>query len=136
MQAYGTLDCDFSTGQCPDCGYKAAPNVRRNCPTKDHLTKTPSGPGTELKQIIKEIGIRIGCALCREWELKMNAWGIDGCKEHRQEIIDRLREAASEASWSQTFTAASGLLSKSWFLIFDPYGSIVDESIRRAEKSP
>jgi hypothetical protein len=95
-----------------------------------------SGPGSELARLLKEIGVKVDCSICSEWKRQMNLWGIDGCKEHRQDIIDRLKKAAGEASWSQTFTAASGLLSKSWFLIFDPYGSIVDEAIRRSENTP
>jgi hypothetical protein len=133
----GSVDCDFSTGQCPSCGFKAAPHARRNCPSKDHIRiKMRSGPGSELARLLKEIGVKVDCSICSEWKRQMNLWGIDGCKEHRQDIIDRLKKAAGEASWSQTFTAASGLLSKSWFLIFDPYGSIVDEAIRRSENTP
>lgn len=47
--------------------------------------------GTMMASIIPKwaLSFKGGCS-CRDWELKMNRWGISGCEEHRQEIIDHL----------------------------------------------
>lgn len=125
------LDCDFETGECPLCGYMAAPHVHRNCPVK-RKQFPPNGPGTELRKLLKEVGVKKACGTCWEWEYQMNSWG-SSCAEHRAEIVARLKEAASESSWSTVFTAASGLITKPWFAVLDPFGSIVDQAIERAE---
>lgn len=129
---YSPGDCDFTTGKCPDCGKEYKHGTRRNCPAKKGLL---SGPGTELRKLLKDIGVKVNCHECRVWAMQMNRWGPDGCREHRAEIIARLKEAANESSWHTVFTAAGGLITKPWFSLRDPYGSIVDEAIRRAETS-
>jgi hypothetical protein len=110
----------------------ALPHVRRNCPKKKRV---PTGlqPGTELRQLLKEIGVKVSCQGCRNWEARMNKWGPDGCREYRTEIIQRLKEAVSGTSWATVLTTGAGLLGKSYFSILDPFGSLVDEAIRRAE---
>jgi hypothetical protein len=141
MHGVSRLDCDFSTGTCPDCGAKGPPHVNRNCPVKfaraGRIRKIPlRGPGSTLSKLLREIGVRVSCSACAEWESKMNDWGIEGCRDHRPEIIQRLKQAAKEADWQTTFAALRGLVGASWWSMIDPWGSIVDESIRRAEQSP
>lgn len=104
------------------CGWKAAPK---------------EGPGTELKKIIEQLGVSefrdCGClAMVR----KMNKWGIDGCREHRQEIIDKLKANAKEYGWWCTVTAGCRAVKTGMALELDPrdrFGSLVDLAIRRSE---
>lgn len=53
------------------------------------------GPGTRLAELLRSVNIRVvdDCE-CEEWIDKMNAWGPT-CIDHRQEIIDRLRDKAA-----------------------------------------
>ncbi len=58
-------------------------------------TKEPVG--TMMASIIPKwaLSFKGGCS-CRDWELKMNRWGISGCEEHRQEIIDHLSKQTDQ----------------------------------------
>ncbi len=65
----------------------------------------------------------------------MDAWGPDGCRRHRTEIVLWLRDEAAQRSWWDK--AKAGALAIGSGLAFhldpmDPLGSIVDEAIRRA----
>jgi ADP-heptose:LPS heptosyltransferase len=69
----------------------------------------------------------------------MNDWGVAGCKEHRQEIVTDIRSRKDQYGWSAKLGAAAAavMTGVAWRLsITDPYGSLVDESIRRAESAP
>lgn len=46
------MDCDFSTGVCPDCGEKGPPGLKRNCPAKDR-----PGLGDRAEQLLTTFGI-------------------------------------------------------------------------------
>jgi hypothetical protein len=130
MSSKRFIDCDFTTGECPVCGYVAKPGTHKNC----YSVGGGPEPGTELRKLLREIGVKLHCQECRKYAFYMNKLGIDGCREHRPEIIQRLKEAASESSWSTLFSAGAGLMTKPWFSILDPLGSIVDEAIRRSEQ--
>lgn len=81
--------------------------------------------GTRLHEIIAECGIipSESCQ-CRSWQIKMNGWGIRGCKEHRPEILEHLRHASESAGWLDMLrVAARGYLS---------HASILDAAITRA----
>lgn len=62
------------------------------------MSKEPVG--TKLHEILAECGVKPpgGCK-CREMAGKMDTWGIDGCQQHRTEILTHLRQAAKDASW-------------------------------------
>lgn len=92
------------------------------CPQRD-----PGEPvGSILSDILFECGItRKACLPCQDWIAKMNRWGIEGCEHHRAEILERLNEAAGEATWAEWGTVAWG-----------GYGStnaILNEAIKRAK---
>lgn len=93
-----------------------------------------SGVGTNLAALLKAVGIDVkdGCG-CEEWIIKMNAWTIEQNIEHRQEIIEHLKDRAAEARMSIVETAWTGLL-----LIFNrvppTISGLVDEAIRRAKE--
>lgn len=131
---YHDTDCDFTTGKCPDCGKEYRHGTRRNCPAKKGLL---NGPGTELRKLIKEIGVKFECSACAQMAIQANRWGIDGCRlpENRAAIIAKLKAGVKEASWSDWLAAAGGMARADWFSILDPFGSIVDEAIRRAENN-
>lgn len=109
---------------------------RQREPEKASDTK-PTGPGTELKKIFVSIGI-IGCKTgieCANLIKRMNAWGVEGCREHKEEILAELRQRQSAYGWLDKLKAAA--LSVTTGLAFvvdwsDPFPGIVDEAIRRA----
>jgi len=47
------------------------------------------GPGTELTRLIPDFFSSADCG-CKNFAKLMNSWGVDGCREKKQEIIDRL----------------------------------------------
>ena len=129
------------------CGHVrwARETPRRNCKAAPKIEKLPGrkpapveGPGTELKAIFESGSVPQGvnCG-CPEKMRQMNRWGVDGCKEHRDTIIGWLRESSEKYTARQKIKAAlnwtmSGLAFK--LNPLDPFGSLVDEAIYRAEK--
>ena len=91
-------------------------------------------PGAQLHAILISIGLieSTGCH-CDERAAEMNAWGPDGCREHREEIIGWLKESAGKLSIAQQAKAFVMLAAETRWNPLDPFGSIVDEAIRRAE---
>lgn len=68
----------------------------------------------------------------------MDAWGPQGCREHRQEIIDRLHQKQAAASWATNLKAVGMALLTGLAFKIDvdhPLEWIVDEAIRRAEEN-
>ena len=128
-----SIDCDFTTGECPLCHARAKPHVRRNCPKKK---PSAVGPGAELQKLTAELGIRpkSGCD-CSAIARQMDAWGIEGCQDRREEILARMAKNYQEYDWQDKLKATvkavtSGL---AWRINpLDPLGSILDEAIRRA----
>jgi hypothetical protein len=95
------------------------------------------GPGTEAKKILSEIGIaeNLGCD-CNMKATIMDIWGIDRCRQERDTLIAWFEEGAPRWGWVDKVRAATNaaLQVKTFFLkSTNPYASIVDESIRRAE---
>lgn len=78
-----------------------------------------------------------GCGLsCSGWAAKMDANGPAWCREHRQEIVDRLREKRADAGLLANIKAAGmAVMTGTAFEIglTDPCAWLVDEAIRRAE---
>lgn len=96
------------------------------------------GPGTELKKLLAELGLQpsSGCE-CEARARQMNAWGPDGCREHRAEIITWLKEEADKAGWVQKVAVFWKVKGCPWFSpLADPFGSLVDEAIRRSALPP
>jgi FkbM family methyltransferase len=53
-------------------------------------------PGNTLHDLLKERhGAKMASCKCQEWIDRMNVWGVDGCREHIEEIVDHLLEEAS-----------------------------------------
>lgn len=95
------------------------------------------GVGSELWRLLESLGIQhtptCGCLGFAE---QMNAWGVAGCRLARAEIVEHMRTRAPAYGWA-TFMHAAGralLTGLAWRIdLTDPYGSLVDEAIRRAE---
>lgn len=97
-------------------------------------------PGNELTALLQSLGIdskwcKTGCS---GFSAKMNAWGVQGCKERRAEIVKRLEEQQQTAGVAVTAKAAAmALVTGVAFEIdlTDPLGWLADEAIRRAERA-
>lgn len=95
------------------------------------------GPGSELSAMFLSLGVP-RCTGCKISAQKMNSWGTQGCREHKEEIVVRLRERLREhgaavrirAAWRALCTGLAIRLN--WL---DPLPSLVDEAIRRSEAS-
>jgi glycosyltransferase involved in cell wall biosynthesis len=91
------------------------------------------GPGTELKAILKTMGIvpEKNCD-CNRKAIQMDAWGVEGCKENRETIVKWIRDGAPQWKWSEKI--AAGIKAAKTGLILnplDPFPGLVDEAIRR-----
>ena len=55
------------------------------------------GPGTELHRLLGRFGIHMkrGCA-CKARMVQMNKWGVDGCRENVETILEWLKEEATK----------------------------------------
>lgn len=63
------------------------------------------GPGTELAKLLEEIvGAKAfaGCG-CNSWIIKMNRWGLEGCHQNMDAIVQRLKDVHSKLSPGQPF---------------------------------
>lgn len=93
-----------------------------------------TGPGRHLKLILADKGYKVkssGCN-CNDKAAKMDAWGVERCRERIDEIADWLEESARKAGWLErlavTMPVIKGLARKQ---IID----LINEAIDRAESS-
>jgi hypothetical protein len=94
------------------------------------------GPGTELKVLLASLGLTAGGCQCDAHAQKMNNWGTEGCKEHKEEILSWLRAEQKKRGWRDFLLAGrnallTGLVTK--VKILDPAPGLLEEAIRRAE---
>jgi hypothetical protein len=96
------------------------------------------GPGTELRSILESLRLSElpGCG-CKSKTRQMDRWGVEGCREHFEEIVGWMREGYEKAGWipkakAAVFAATSGLALK--LNPLDPFPSLVQEAILRAEE--
>lgn len=89
-------------------------------------------PGTNLANLLKTCGVHVsvGCD-CEPWIKQMDQWGVQGCVEHRQEIIDRLSDQAKRLSAKKILSA--GILMM-WNGVRPTIGSLVDKAIDEARR--
>ena len=141
-------DCMFAKvddkWKCSLCGYvharKTSKPPTKNCSVQysEPIPKRTGGPGTEATLLLASLGIMpvVGCP-CRDFSVKMDRWGVAGCREHFAEIVKHFQDYQVEYGWSDKLKAASlsvltGLVFKlNWF---DPLPDFVNEAIRRAEE--
>jgi hypothetical protein len=134
------MDEDARIFICPACGFTDSlhPSLKLHqvhalCPKVNLLLgEMVTEVGHELHALLAELGSQptSGCG-CAAKAAQMNAWGIDGCRDHREDIVEWLKEAYTHATWLETIRAGwRGL----WVVNpLEPFGSLVDEAIRRAE---
>jgi hypothetical protein len=88
----------------------------------------------ELKKLIAELGLSVvrGCGR-NALASKMNGWGVEGCRERREEILTALRKNKAHLTWVGTLRA--GVKSVAAGLVLnplDPAPGLLDEATRRA----
>jgi hypothetical protein len=104
-------------------------DVSKNCVPP---SKKPVGPGTELKLLLASRGYTVrmkGCG-CKDRIRKMDAWGVEGCRKRRQEIIEWLEESAKNAGWLERIVVTTPLVKD---LARKKIYDLVNEAIDRAE---
>ena len=95
------------------------------------------GPGTELKRILKSLGIEPSPSCdCRARADQMDMWGVAGCRDNRTQVITWLRDGHARWGWKDKLAAAARAVQNG--LAFklnplDPFPSLVDEAVQRAE---
>jgi hypothetical protein len=93
----------------------------------------PSGPGSELKALLGELGVT-GCKMgCNGRAAQMDRWGIAGCRENRETICGWITEQKNAASLLTQATVVANLIRTGLVLRIHSVGDLVDEAIRRAE---
>lgn len=124
--------CDFNNPQltCPHCGFIAeALTWMKPC------DKRPLEPGSQLRQIFRLLNVKEkeGCH-CSEKYIQMDQWGVDGCKEHFDEIVAWLKEGIKEYDWGDVVAASLLFLPRGIKVNpFDPFTSLVRLAITRTE---
>lgn len=101
------------------------------------VASQPVGVGEHLAVMLREIGA-VSCRPCWELSRKMDAWGPEGCRVNRAKIVAEI--AKNAAAWSLMerlgLGARAATKTIAWKLNpLDPYGSLVDEAIRRSDTS-
>lgn len=99
------------------------------------------GPGTELTEMFRELKIP-GCKLCKDLARRMNAWGTEGCRQHRDLIVNDIKGRERKMGLVERMRAGfnavlSGLAFQAGLGNLTPENLIpwmVDEAIRRAEE--
>lgn len=91
--------------------------------------------GTNLAILLKACGIYVndGCS-CEEWIEKMNNWSIAENYEHRQEIIDHLKDRAKQEKMSIKKKFWTGVLIM-WNGMLPMVSELVDEAIWQAKSA-
>jgi hypothetical protein len=98
-----------------------------------------SGVGSQLWSLLESLAVRHSATCdCLAWAERMNAWGPPGCRLARAEIVAHMRASAKNYGWGDLAIAAAKAMTTglAWRINpLDIYGSLLDEAIRRAEKS-
>ena len=117
-------------------GQPDKPTVTRKPPPQPRRTK---GVGDHLKDVTAELGLTMkqGCN-CASLAAEMNRRGPDGCRAKREKLVAELENNAKKYSWGDVARAAVNAVKTglAWKINpLDPYGSLLDEAIRRAENT-
>lgn len=124
-----------------------APHIygsRQSQPERLAAIEAGTGVGSQIWRLLAEIGVQHDPRCdCLGWAEKLNAWGVAGCRLARGEIVEHLQTARREYGWARSILAAARAVADAvgdlaagrhpWLNPLDPYGSLVDEGIRRAE---
>jgi hypothetical protein len=94
---------DKTGKKCVNCGWRWNHDTRfpRRVCTGIAQPQLQQGPGDHLHSLVRRYfgeQATLGCG-CAEWINKLNAWGAAGCREHIDEIAERLLNQADEKGW-------------------------------------
>ena len=82
----------FVGTKCPQCKTPSPAKgaVRDRVPAQPSIS-APEPVGTHLASLIPDWAksMKGGCG-CKDWELKMNRWGVRGCEERSEQIVSQL----------------------------------------------
>lgn len=84
--------------------------------------KPQTGPGTELERLLAWFAEPSDKCGCKQHAATMNAWGVDGCREHFETIVGWLVVAAELRGWP------GGVITRA------AAGVVVTQAIRNAER--
>jgi hypothetical protein len=100
------------------------------------LVPIGKGPGTELKSLLKQLGIAENPTCdCNAKAAQMDAWGIAGCREHFDEIVGWMRDGQQGWGWKDKLAAAAKAVTSgiafqvNWS---DPFPGLITLAIERA----
>lgn len=140
VSAYRERHPELTPEPCPDESLSLTPlqsTARSNQRTqqkKDHPKPNPpkrSGPGTELKKLIAELGItaKSSCG-CNKRAAEMDALGVEGVRATREQWIASILDGYHASSWWDVATAAVTAVRLGLPLTV---AGLLDEALRRAE---
>lgn len=147
-----TRPCDHPTGptfpdSCKVCWkYENKPEYRElwdTSPPRPDSNKasvaaqaTPCAgcPGTELKSLLASWGITENNCECNHRAALMNTWGVEGCRQHLNEIVQWLKVEAAKRGWLTRLQAGWGAVRQVGIRLTDPYTSLVSLAIQKAEE--
>lgn len=95
------------------------------------------GPGTEYELLAKEFGVKpVKSCSCTSLKSRMNRLGVHGCRNEREDLIQKLKENYTQLSLADKAKAlvTGGL--PAWMNPLDPVASMFEEAVRRAEQKP
>lgn len=98
-----------------------------------------NGVGSQCWKLLESLGIehKVNCP-CIRMAIVMNQWGPEGCRENKEVIVEHFQKYYKNYGWAECIKAATKSVTTG--LVFklnplDPFGSIVEESIKRAEQA-
>jgi len=118
----------------PPVVFMGGPPPVQHIPLKEY----PVGPGTELKELLAELGITYtpDCG-CEGRMQEMNRLGVAGCRQELPRLAEQLRAAAEKAAMTtiKAHTAWRALvIGVAWQCLGDRYVGLITEAIARAER--
>lgn len=120
-------------------GYTILSRVTEERPTVPVWPWPPGfGPGTELGKILATIGVKDKPSCdCTAKRNQMDRWGVSGCREHRDTILQWMREGSERWGYGERLRAAAAAVVTG--LAFhinwaDPFPDLIDMAIATEEK--
>jgi hypothetical protein len=99
--------------------------------------KDGQGVGSQMWNLLEELGVQhTPTCPCLAWAERMNKWGPAGCRANRQAITAHMADSAKNYKWGDVAKAvAKAVQSGLAFRLspLDPFGTLLNEAIRRAE---
>jgi len=89
-------------------------------------------PGSVLAENIRQLGYTVtrGCQ-CKSKIATMNLWGVEGCRERIEEIVDWLERSAKRAGWFERFLTSCPVVRSGSRKVLR---QLVEKAIRDSEK--